>query len=350
MIIELLFSTLTGVDPSPLPTPPAPKSRLAIVELRTEGVPKPFARGLAETVATTIERTGVFESISPAQVGAVLAFNRRKELTGGCLDEDCYGALARAVRAEHVVGGQISKVGAALALELVLVDAASASTLKRVGREVEDPTELLAQAREATIVLLGGLLAERSGFLKIDGREGAAQVWIDDERRPEGVGQALELAAGPHVVKVSREGFYPATADVSIRPGELSTVRMDLVPAAETVAAYNSQAQALRVTAWGTGAAAIVSAALSAFFYSQATDDKNVVDTFSSANTLQQLSLDRGAAIAAGDSFETNQALYLTFLGTAIATGLTSIGLFSFGPDPGRYRDFDALSAQRVTP
>ncbi|MEL6184526.1 MAG: hypothetical protein AAFU79_07885 [Myxococcota bacterium] len=342
MITELILSLIAGADPSPPSTSP----RIAIVELRTEGVPKPFARGLAETVATTVERTGVFESISPAQVGAVLAFNRRRELTGGCLDEDCYSALARAVRADHVVGGQVSKVGDTLSLELVLVDAASAATVKRVGRQVEDPSALLDQAREGTVVLLSGLLAERQGFLKVDGREGEAQVWIDDERRPEGIGQALELPAGPHLVKVTRDGFYPATADVRIRPGELSTVRVDLVPAAETVAAYNSQANLLRVTAWSTGAAAVVSTALSAFFYAQATDDKNLVDTFAGSTSLEQQSMDRAAALSARDSFDTNQALYLTFLGTAIVTGLTSAGLFTFGPDPGRYREFEALSSR----
>jgi hypothetical protein len=59
----------------------------------------------------------------------------------------------------------------------------------------------------------------------------------------------------------------------------------------------------------------------------------------SSRGDVEQRDLPRPTG--ARDACDTNQGLYLTFLGAAVVSGLTFAGLFLFGPDPDRFADFD---------
>ncbi|NJK89512.1 MAG: PEGA domain-containing protein [Myxococcales bacterium] len=228
-------------------------------------------------------------------------------------------------------------------MDLVLVASKDGRALSRVNRRSKDSAALLREADKAALVLVQPLLSERSGFVKVMANAEGGGITVDDVRVPQALGQVFSIAAGPHVLRVDKEGFYPTTVDVLVRPGRVSAVDVTLVPAAETVRSYNQQASLLRTTAWITAGIAIASAAASVVFYTQASDDLNTVERFALTNDEGRALSSRADAIEANDRFETNQALYLTFLGTAIASGTTSLGLFLFGPDPGRYSDFDAL-------
>lgn len=321
---------------------PASPSRLAVIDLEANGVPPELARALTETLATRVDRTGVFETVSPVQLAAVVALDQSRWATGGCAEEDCFARLAEAVSAEHAIGGSVAKSGDTFALQLVLVEVASAKAIQRVERKDKDASRLIELAGEASIALIQPLLEARSGFAMIDANVPGAQLFLNGERSPHRVGQVFSIGAGPHVVKASMEGFYPTTVDLRVRPDRVTNLELTLVPAPETVEAYESEANLLRTLAWIGAGAAIASGVASGVFYDQAGQDFEVIDQYAGLTDIERRGVPRPTAER--ESFDTNQGLYLSFLGTAVLTGLSSAALFLFGPDPDRFEAFNDFS------
>lgn len=321
---------------------PEARPRLVVIDLEPAGVPEEIARAFTETLATRVDRSGVFDTVSPVQLSAVVALDRSRWATGACAQEDCFARLAKAVDADYAVGGSLARAGEVFTLSLVLVDVETAEALRRVERQDAQISSLLKAAREATVELLQPVLSERSGFVRLGSNVPGVQLSVDGVRSPQRMGQVFSLAAGPHIIRGSREGFYPAAADVMVRPGRLSDLQLTLVPAPETVAAYESNAHLLRNLAWITGGVALASGIAAAVFYEQSSQNLDAVESFRGLSSLEQSRTPR--PIDDRNNFNTHQGLYLTFLGTAVASGLTSIGLFVFGPDPGRFAEFQDLS------
>ncbi len=325
---------------------PTSKTRLAVMSLAAAGVPEEYAAGVTETIATSADETGVFETVSPRQIQSLLAYEKRKEVLGGCVDEACYVQVAKLVKARHLVGGTVAQVGRKLTLNLVLIDAVEGRALKRHEAETDDPSALMEAARHAIIVLLQPVLEARQGYLKVAVNIGDAQIVVDGERRKEGVDQVIALAAGPHVLKVTRDGFYSTTADVFVRQSRVRVEDVKLIPAKDTIEGYESSARAWRYGAYTTGILAVGAAVASGIFYARATKDLNTVNSYAALNSEQQaLMMDlRNDAIAADDRFGTNQALYLSLLAGALVSGGVSLYLFLAGDNPDRYEEFHALS------
>lgn len=327
--------------------PSSTRTRLAIMSLSAAGVPEEYAVGLTETIATQASQTGVFDTISPRQIASLLAYEKRKELLGGCVQEACYVQIAQVVKADHILAGTVSKIGDKLGLNLVLIDAREGLALKRTTRETTDPSSLMAEASQASIVVLQPVLSARRGYLKVAINVPDAAVTIDDERRSEGAGQVIPLSAGPHVLKVTKSGFYGATSDVFVRPGRVGDESVKLIPAKDTVEAYESKAHLMRYGAIATGVVAAGAAVAAGVFYSKASTNKDAVDRYANA-----LDADRAAgrvgtldeARSADDRFSTQQSLYLVSLGALVVSGAASLYLFFAGDDPDRYAEFHSLS------
>ncbi len=346
MLLVAALLALPAQNDAPIPGVDAEaKTRLAVMALSGAGVPPEYAEGLTETLATATTQTGIFEVISPRQLASLLAYEKRKELLGGCVEEQCYLQVANTVKAEHLVAGSVAQVGGKLVLNLVLIDATKGVALKRVTRETVVASELMAESRRALTVLLQPILSSRQGYLKIAANVADASLIVDDEMRKEGVGQVIALAAGPHVLKVKRDGFYAATADIFVRPGKVSTEDIKLIPARETIERYEGSARMMRYGAYGTAAVAVASGVLSGLFYARASDNKTLVDRYTSALDIERPSIaDRAEVEDARGAFSTNQALYFTFLGTAVVSGGVSLVLFILGDDPDRYQEFHSMS------
>lgn len=345
LLIAAALAAQSGAEADLTPPELTTKTRIAIMTIQASGVPEEYAEGLTETIATTVQRTGVFETISPRQLSSLLAYEKRKELLGECVQESCYVQIAKTVKAEHLVAGSVAKVGSKLTLNLVLIDAAEGKALERNNRESAGASNLLDDARSAVIVLLQPILKARRGYLKVAVNVPDAEIVVDDEQRHEGVGQVIALAAGPHVLKVKRDGFYATSADVFVRPGRVSAEDVKLIPAKETIEDYESSASVMRWAAYGTAVVAAGAAVASGVFYARASDDKNFVDRYSSALAVDRRLIGTPEeAQLRSDSFGTNQTLYLSLLGTAVISGGVSLFLWLTGDDPDRYEEFHSLT------
>lgn len=337
MIANLLLAALAAA-------PSGAHPRLAVMAVGADGVAPELAAGVTETLATAVEQTGVFESISPKQLASLLAYEKRKEALGGCAAEDCYVQVGQLVKAKHLASGSVARVGEKLVLNLVLMDTESGKAVKRTSRETPSATELLSEVGRAAIVLLQPLLAERQGYLRLETNVPEAVVSVDDERRIEGVGQVIPVAAGPHTVRITAEGFYAAVADVHVQPGLVHVERVSLIPAKETISAYETKASLMRYGAYAAGAIAVGAGIASAVFYANASDDKHVVDAFAASSSLERADAElRARALTAQDDFSSGQSLYLVTLGTAVVAGGTAVALWLLGDDPDRYEEFREL-------
>lgn len=352
LVFLALATALVAADPAPEDalkdlSAPTTRTRLAVMSLSAAGVPEEYAVGLTETIATHASQTGVFDTISPKQLASLLAYEKRKELLGACTQDACYVQIAQAVKADHLLAGNVAKVGEKLVLNLVLIDAAEGKALKRTERETTSATDLMSEAAKATTIVLQPVLTSRRGFLKVAANVNDAAVIVDDERRSEGVGQVIPLSAGPHVLKISKDGFYATSADVFVRPSRVSEEVVKLIPAKETIESYETKASMMRYGGYASGAIAVGAAVVAGIFYAKASDDKQFVDRYASALDAQRASGAVGTfdeARSAQDSFSTNQTLYLVGLGTAVVAGAASVYFLMAGDDPDRYDEFHSLT------
>lgn len=320
------------------------RARLAIMSVAPSGVPEEYAVGITETIATEIARTGVFDTISPKQIQSILAYEKRRDALGGCVNEDCFVQVARLVKAEKLIGGSVAKVGETLVLNLILIDAVDGKAINRSKKETTNASELVNDAYRSAIVLLQPLLNARRGYLRVDSNVADAAVYVDEERRAEGPNQVIALPAGPHTIRVSQDGFYAASADVLVKPGVIETTKVALIPAKETIESYESKASFMRTSAYVTGALAIGSVVAAAVFYGQASDDKAFVDGFAAASDVQKAAPGyREEALERSDSFSINQGLYLGGLLGGLIFGGASAYFFLAGDDPDRYEEFRSL-------
>lgn len=324
-----------------LPTKP---TRIAVMQLSADGVPEAYAVGLTETVATTLEETGVFETISPKQISSVLAYEKRRDALGDCANEECYAQIARLLRADYLVSGSVAKVSETIVVNLALIQSEEGEVLKRVDRRLDNAAELMLTIEPATIGLVQPLLSDKQGYLRVASNVDSAKIYIDDQLQIENVNQLISLSAGPHTLSIVKDGFYQANGRFSIKPGLVHDEQVTLIPAQDTIEKYESKANAMRYSAYVTGVLAIGSAFFTGYFYNEASEDKLIVDSYASALESERAQVGRrNEALLAKDSFDTNQSLYLVSLSTAILSAAGSAVLFVFGDDPDRYDAFSEL-------
>jgi TolB-like protein len=320
------------------------KQRLAIMALSADGVPAAYAVGLTETIATALSQTGVFETVSPKQISSLLAYEKRRDALGDCDDAECYTQIAKLVRADFLISGSVAQVGDTIVMNLALVDSKAGKVSKRLDKKISDATELMLNAHKVAIALVQPILSEKQGYLRIAANVSRAEIYIDDELRIENLGQIIALSAGPHTLRLVRDGFYRVSGQFLIKPDLVHEERATLIPAKATLQAYETKAKAMRYGAYVATLIAIGAGVGGVYYYGAATDDKLVVDSFASALESERAFGDRRAgALAAQDRFDTNQALYLVGLSSAVISAASAGLLYLFGDDPDRYEAFTDL-------
>lgn len=75
----------------------------------------------------------------------------------------------------------------------------------------------------------------RPGTLDVRSEPGGAEVWIDGERRGE-TPWSGELSGGGHLIELRSEGFRRVQRQIALRPGQSSTVTLELAPLTGTLA------------------------------------------------------------------------------------------------------------------
>lgn len=135
---------------------PAPASRpkLAILEVKAgQGLEPRSGAALTAILAADAARAG-FEVISQADIAAMLAFQKQRQMLG-CSDDGCLAEIGGALGAEYVLSGEAARVGSRDHLSLTLLDARRARVIGRsagFGAAGDDELAVAAQQRLRELV------------------------------------------------------------------------------------------------------------------------------------------------------------------------------------------------------
>jgi TolB-like protein len=142
---------------APAAPAPAPAQRVAVWSIQAaQGVSPGAAQILEDVVATELARTGRFQVIGRADLGALLGYERQRQALG-CTESSCLAEIGGAVGADLVLSGQAGQLGAQYRLSLLLVDARKGAAVARAARFTAATEDALAAAVPALVAeIVGG--------------------------------------------------------------------------------------------------------------------------------------------------------------------------------------------------
>jgi len=346
------FSLLMIAAGSLLLVPPAGAqeraavAKLAVLDLGDKGVGADLVSLMSASVARQLSSYGVFEVITRADVGKLLT-HVQDRISAGCASPDCLVQVSDALGADKLVGGEVGLVGKRYLISLQRIDARKAVVEHRVQREFEGPLETIREeVRLATHQLVEDILKLESGKLLLQVSEEGADVSLDGAVVGTSPLKGLSLPAGPHELRVVKQGFVAWARTLQVRPRSTEAVEARLIPSAEFIQAYEDRADSMRRWAWVSLAtfAALEAAALGLRLYTWQKFDpieaeyKDLVDPGERSQYYQDHV----------DQMNLAEKLDYAALGSALVgavIGGVSLYLFLEGEDPDRYELYREVSA-----
>lgn len=190
MTAAFLALALLAAEPRPAPPP----QKVAVWTIQAaQGVTPGAAQVLEDVVATELARTGRFQVIGRADLGALLGYERQRQVMG-CTESGCLAEIGGAVGADLVLSGQAGQLGTQYRLSLLLVDARKAVAVARAARFTAANEDALAAVVPAVVADLVGAapaagvkdapataaaLLERGAALSKEGRHPEAAAEYD---------------------------------------------------------------------------------------------------------------------------------------------------------------------------
>lgn len=212
----------------------AAPTRVAVADLDAPPELTNAARSVADAVARRAAASG-WDVLGPAEVEARLGREGRQALARCGDDARCLADRGAKLGVDHVVGGLLSRRGAAYRVTLVRADARTGARLAGAEREIAVASRRLQRDVEDAVpgLLAGG--EEATGVLRVVTEVPGALVTVDGA--PAGRSPlARVLRPGRHEVRVELEG-YAATdpAWVEVQAGGIveHRARLHRIPARE---------------------------------------------------------------------------------------------------------------------
>ena len=193
MASSILFLTLLGLGAA---EGDAPAKRTAILDLKITGLPEEEQQALGDALsgvlASAATRSGR-ETITTADIRAMLSFDKQKALLGCEDDSSCLAEIGGALGADEIATGTIIQVGEAISVSLTLLDARSAQVVERFTGSAGNHGALLTTVARGAAVLFGqkkdvtghGMLLIKTqpegALVKVNGKDvGTAPVTLED--------------------------------------------------------------------------------------------------------------------------------------------------------------------------
>lgn len=336
MLAGWLLGGLSG------PAAAGERLKIAVLDLGDKGVGGEVVSLLPAVISKQLSSYGLFEVLSRDDIRKMLSHEQDKALLG-CDDAGCMADIGGALGAEALVAGDVGKVGDKYLINLQRIAIRDAEVENRAARQFEGPaSQLLEETRLATHELVADLLEAASGRLVMSVSEEGADVSVDGDVVGTSPLQPLELPAGPHEVRVDKEGFVTWARTVRVKPDASEVLDVTLMPSASFIAAYEQRAGSMRRWAWITAAAflAFEAAAVGMRIYTWQEIDPIERDYNDGEyrGLTQEEFYDKYE-----DDVDLGETLDYTALGLGIgglALGAISLYLFIEGEDPDRYQRF----------
>lgn len=324
--------------------PAGEKVKIAVVDLTPIGTPEALAKNLTGAAVTELSRLHPLEVVSHEEILKMLSFEENRMMLG-CTDAVCLAEIGGALGVDYLVTGNVGRVGDRLLVNLQLIDIRQIKVVSRIKRESATEGELLTAVSSGARELVSKVLSEKPGMLMLKVAEEGANVYLDDSLRgvtPIGV---VELASGPHRLRVTKKGFVDWAKEVEISPEETQTVEITLIPSREYIESYESRHGSLRTWAWITSGSAVALgvAALGLFLYADQSYFPNEVEPY----RKDCIELGRSCPDSLRDKVEQNgttydRMIYSVYALEALLVLSAGAALYCWlaGDDPDRYEQF----------
>ncbi len=96
------------------------KIKIAIIDLKAEGISETTARTASEMIRTELVNTGFYDIVERAQMNQILQEQGFQQT--GCTDQDCAVKLGRLISAHKIMIGTIGYLGGVIVLNVRIVD------------------------------------------------------------------------------------------------------------------------------------------------------------------------------------------------------------------------------------
>lgn len=232
---------------------------LAVMDFAVEGVAPEVGSAVSGLVAHELERLQLFRVNSAETTRVILGVERQRALLG-C--DNCSAAnLSELTSFEYLVTGKLLRTGtgkdAQYNLLLSLLKTGQSAPLSSARLQARGEEQLLSEVPATTLKLVGKLLEGRQGALVVGSSELGASVKVDDTQVGTTPLQSrVQVAAGPHLLSIEKEGFTQVKKEVRITADQVSDEFIRLVPSPDMAELYEARATRMRVIAWtGLGVA-----------------------------------------------------------------------------------------------
>ncbi len=329
-----------------------PNPRMAVPDFLTTPGNEPLAAMMAGSVATEIDRTGLFFVTTSDQVRALLSLERQKQLLG-CPDDSCNSDIGSSLGVDYLVNGRLTrltdskKATIGLTLDLAIFEVKSSKRVSSRTIQASSEADLVGKLTENTAALIGPLLSGRQGFIVVIASEDGAAVKVDGAQLgTTPLAQRLQVAGGPHVIRVEKEGFTSVQKQVKVLPDQVTEESLRLTPSPDFIDAYERKQWALRIGAFIAVGVAVGGLATFGVMQGQANDaygDPGVPGTFTSYRArlaVEENPEVRASAEALKNQISTQLTISYVAGGLGVASAITATVLFLVGEDPNRYQSY----------
>ena len=206
------------------------KASFAVLDLGAKGVPPDAAANLTQVLSAELRKVDKASVISREDIQAMLQLEEMKS-KAGCDDTSCLAEIGGALGVEHLVTGSVGKLGDIHVVSLSLLSVKTATVVQRVTETFNGPEDQLLRAVRHAGRQLVGVKDPPPGAVAVSASEPSATVLIDGQGRGAVPMKPVNLlAAGQHVVKVEKKGFFEWSGDVYVDPTETTALYVELKP------------------------------------------------------------------------------------------------------------------------
>ncbi len=194
-----------------------------------------LVEALEEASANAMAESNLYEIITTSDVKTMLQLKQRQQMMG-CDSGSCLQDLGDILGVQFLAKGMITGLGKKrYNVSFKLIDITKGVVKNRLDRIVEGGREaLLLVVKDLSYMLLTGKKRVHTGILLLKVNQKGAAVIVDGKK----IGayplkKDLILEKGEHTVVVEKDGFITWKGNVTIEPGQQSTVEASLMPKSE---------------------------------------------------------------------------------------------------------------------
>lgn len=158
----------------------AEKMRIAVLDLKADGVQGRTARTVSDMIRTDMVNTGKFIVIERAQMDAIMK-EQGLQMTG-CTDQDCAVQIGKVMSARKILVGSVSPLGQAIVINVRIVDV-ELGLVEYAAREKADTEAALDEAVSSITKKLSSRIAGEGFFERFTVRPEREQPKAKEEKK-----------------------------------------------------------------------------------------------------------------------------------------------------------------------